>query len=429
MNPVVTDIAGFSKLVYSCSMTETPSNSTRYMQIFLGILATLAIFAALKVSKDVMIPLVLSFFCFLLFSPLLRRLDKLHIPRIISVTFVMALLLFIFVGAGWFVIMTVDTLVRLIPFYAEKVVSLDRLVSNRVSTFVDLPVGASFLSILPVNWSSLAISSLTSISNKFLSVTKVATLVYIFFLFLLLERQSVIPKLLAAVPKSKGMKVAVMFERITRQISKYLILKALLSALTGVLFFLTAVITGLDLPMLWGVLAFVFNFIPSIGSVIITTLTIFMALVQFAPDWTSVFYVGILTISTQMILGNIIDPRLQGGQLNLSPFVILVSLSLWGYIWGIPGMFISVPLTSVLQILCANIKSLRPVAILISSGKSYQRESAKQKALERYLRKQDKLRRGEHPSAEHMAKAENDEAVKDYHKGDFILPENFGDKK
>ncbi|MDD3929557.1 MAG: AI-2E family transporter, partial [Sphaerochaeta sp.] len=175
--------------------------------------------------------------------------------------------------------------------------------------------------------------------------------------------------------------------------------------------------------------AFVFNFIPSIGSVIITTLTIFMALVQFAPDWTSVFYVAIMTISTQMILGNIIDPRLQGGQLNLSPFVILVSLSLWGFIWGIPGMFISVPLTSVLQILCANIKSLRPVAILISSGKSYQRESAKQKALERYLRKQDKLRRGEHPSAEHLAKAEDEEAVNDYHKGDFILPENFGDKK
>ena len=429
MIPVVTDIAGFSKLVYSCPMTETPSGINKYSHIFLGIIAVLAILAALKLSKDVAIPLVLSFFCFLLFSPLLRRLDKLHIPKIISITFVMVLLLFIFVLAGWFVIMTVDTLVRLIPFYAEKVVSLDRLISSRVSEFIDLPLGTSFLSLLPVNWSSLAISSLTSISNKFLDITKVATLVYIFFLFLLLERQSVIPKLLAAVPKSKGMKIAVMFERITRQISKYLLLKAVISAFTGLFFFLTAVVTGLDLPILWGVLAFIFNFIPSIGSVIVTTLTIFMALVQFAPDWTNVFYVGILTISTQMILGNIIDPRLQGGQLNLSPFVILVSLSLWGFIWGIPGMFISVPLTSVLQILCANIKSLRPVAILISSGKSYQRESAKQRALERYLRKQEKLKRGEHPSAAHMAEAEEQEATNVYHKGDFVLPESFGDKK
>lgn len=426
---VVTDIAGISKLVYSCFMTETPSTSFKYVQIFLGVLMTLAVLAVLKMSKDVMIPLVLSFFCFLLFSPLLRRLDKLHVPRIISVIFVMALLLFIFVAATWFVIMTVDTLAQLVPFYADKVISLDRLLSARISSFVELPADTSFLSLLPVNWSSLAISSLTSISNKFLSITKVAIFVYIFFLFLLLERQSVIPKMLAAVPRNKGMKVAVMFERITRQISKYLLLKTVISALTGVLFYLTALVTGLDLPVLWAVLAFIFNFIPSIGSVIISTLVIFMALVQFAPVWTNVFYVAVLAISTQMILGNIIDPRLQGGQLNLSPFIILVSLSVWGFIWGIPGMFIAVPLTSVLQILCANVKSLRPVAILISSGKSYQRESEKQKALERYLRKQDKLKRGQQPTAEHVAQAEDVQANSEYHKGDFILPESFGDKR
>ncbi|MDD4574696.1 MAG: AI-2E family transporter, partial [Sphaerochaeta sp.] len=247
-------------------MTDTPQANYRYIQIFLGILATLAILAVLKLSKDVTIPLILSFFCFLIFSPLVRRLDKLHIPRIFSVTLVMVLLLFFFIAAGWFVIMTVDTLVRLIPFYADKVVSLDRLLSSKLSQFIEMPAGTSFLAVLPVNWSNLAISSLTSISNKFLSVTKIAMLVFIFFLFLLLERQSAIPKLLAAVPRSKGLKIAVLFERITRQISKYLWLKVVISAMTGVLFYLTALVTGLDLPLLWGVLAFVFNFIPSIGS-------------------------------------------------------------------------------------------------------------------------------------------------------------------
>ena len=194
-------------------MTETPQANNRYIQIFLGILATLAILAVLKLSKDVTIPLILSFFCFLIFSPLVRRLDKLHIPRIFSVTLVMVLLLFFFIAAGWFVIMTVDTLVRLIPFYADKVVSLDRLLSSKLSQFIEMPAGTSFLAVLPVNWSNLAISSLTSISNKFLSVTKIAMLVFIFFLFLLLERQSAIPKLLAAVPRSKGLKIAVQIGR------------------------------------------------------------------------------------------------------------------------------------------------------------------------------------------------------------------------
>ncbi len=112
MEQVITDIAGFSKLVYSCPMTEKPFSGNKYIQIFLGVIVTLAVFAALKMSKDVMIPpLVLSFFCYLLFSPLLRRLDRLHVPKIISVIFVMALLLFLFLATGWFIIITVDTLV------------------------------------------------------------------------------------------------------------------------------------------------------------------------------------------------------------------------------------------------------------------------------------------------------------------------------
>jgi AI-2 transport protein TqsA len=405
-------------------MAPKTSNAGKHSHTSLVIIATIAILAVLKVSKDVAIPLVFSFFCFLLFSPLLRRLDKLHIPRFISVIFVMALLLFIFILTGWFLIMTIDALIGLIPFYADKVVALDRLLSSKVSMFVDLPDGVTFLAILPVNWSNLAISSLTSISNKFFAFTKVAMLVYIFFLFLLLERQSIIPKILAAAPK-RGMQIAVMFERITRQVSKYLLLKAVISALTGVLFFLTAIITGLDLPVLWGVLAFIFNFIPSVGSVIVTSMAILLALIQFAPLWSNVLWVALLTISTQMILGNIIDPRLQGGQLNLSPFVILASLSVWGFIWGIPGMFIAVPLTSVMQILCANIKGLRPLAILISSGKSYQRESARQQVVERYLRKQERKRRAGQPVAEE----EEAEDESEPYLGDFILPENFSDKR
>lgn len=410
-------------------MTETSQTSNRYMQIFLGIIVLIMVLAILKASKDVSIPLVLSFFTFLILSPIVRKMDKLHIPQFFSITLVMALLLFIFVALGWFVVITIDTLVKVVPFYADKITSLDGLLSTRLSGILNLPEGTSFLSALPVNWSNLAINSLTSISGRFLSITKVALLVYIFILFLLLERRSFVPKLLAAIPRNKGMKMAVMFERITRQVSKYLLLKSLLSALTGIMFFITAIVTGLDFPLLWGVLAFIFNFIPSIGSIIITSVTILMGIIQFAPDWSQVVYIAILTISIQTILGNIIDPRLQGGQLNISPFVILVSLSLWGYIWGIPGMFISVPLTSVLQILCANIKTLRPAAVLMSSGKSYQREKEKQTAVSRYLRKQDKCKRGENPTLEAMEKAADTEAKRNNQKGDFIMPESFTEKR
>ena len=135
------------------------------------------------------------------------------------------------------------------------------------------------------------------------------------------------------------MRIAVLFERVNRQVSKYLLLKALISAATGLLFYLASLATGLDFAVMWGVLAFVLNFIPSIGSIIITLLTIVMAILQFFPNWASVIYVAILMISIQTVLG-ISRSRIQGVQLNLSPFVILVSFNLGLYLgccWNVFG--------------------------------------------------------------------------------------------
>ena len=104
-----------------------------------------------------------------------------------------------------------------------------------------------------------------------------------------------------------------------------------------------------------------------------------MALIQFAPAWSNVIYVTVLMIGIEMVVGNIIDPKLQGVQLNISPLVILVALAVWGYIWGLAGMFLAVPLTSTIQIVCANIPSLRPIAILLSEGRYYRRDFDKKR--------------------------------------------------
>ncbi|MGN1164724.1 MAG: AI-2E family transporter, partial [Candidatus Ornithospirochaeta sp.] len=135
---------------------------------------------------------------------------------------------------------------------------------------------------------------------------------------------------------------------------------------------------GMDFPLVWGVLTFLLNFIPTIGSIVGTIMATLVAAIQFLPSWSKVFLLFFLFLATQMILGNVIDPKLQGVQLNLSPLVILVMLSLWGYVWGIVGMFLAVPITSVIQVICANIPSLRPVAILLSSGPSLKRNKGEE---------------------------------------------------
>ena len=110
-----------------------------------------------------------------------------------------------------------------------------------------------------------------------------------------------------------------------------------------------------------------------------------MAVIQFTPNWIMIVYVAVLTISIEMVLGNIIDPRIQGVQLNISPLMILISLSFWGYIWGIAGMFLAVPVMSIIQIICLMVPSLKPVAIILSSGKSYVREYKEKESMKKSI--------------------------------------------
>lgn len=355
------------------------------------ILTFIAVAAALKVAGSVTLPLVISVFLFLLLNPFLNRLEKMKVPRWLGVVIAMLLLLIILLFAGWFFFFTIDRLVQRLPMYIRRFTVIDAWLAE----LLDLDAGTSFLTYINFDWQGIILSSLSSVSEKAISVVSTASLIYIFVLFLLLERQSLIPKLKIAAPRGKGMRVAVLFERVNRQISKYLLLKAVISIATGILFYLACLATGLDFAIMWGVLAFILNFIPSIGSIIITIMTITMALLQFFPNWANIIYVAVLMISIQTVLGNILDPRIQGVQLNLSPFVILVSLSFWGYIWGVAGMFLAVPITSVLQIVCANVQSLKPIAVMIGSGKTYRKaiEEEKRRARERAKRRSARVQR------------------------------------
>ncbi|MGI6432981.1 MAG: AI-2E family transporter [Sphaerochaetaceae bacterium] len=351
-------------------------------------IAVILVAATLKIASTVTLPLFISFFLFLLFNPFLNKLEKLRIPRWLGVVIAMLILLIVFLIAGWFFFFTVDRLIKRLPMYIRRFSVIDAWIVD----MLNMDVGTSFLTQLNVDWQGVILSSLTSVSGRAINILSTASVIYIFVLFLLMERQSLIPKLRIALPGGKGMRVAVMFERVNRQISKYLLLKALISLATGILFYLASLATTLDFAIMWGVLAFVLNFIPSIGSIIITVMTIIMALLQFFPNWANIIYVAVLMISIQMVLGNILDPRMQGVQLNLSPFVILVSLSLWGFIWGVAGMFLAVPITSVIQILCANVQSLKPVAVMIGSGKSYRKmlEEERKRSEMRKMRKEER---------------------------------------
>jgi predicted PurR-regulated permease PerM len=131
---------------------------------------------------------------------------------------------------------------------------------------------------------------------------------------------------------------------------------------------------GVDFAVTWGALAFFLNFIPTVGSIAASFPPIILALVQYYPTlWPCVItLISILTI--QLGMGNGIAPKVLGDQLNLSPVVILLSLLFWGWLWGVVGALLSVPITAALKIVCENIEPLQPISVMMGSGKSYRRE-------------------------------------------------------
>ncbi len=350
------------------------SNYHKQIRNCLAFITVIVFLLVMKVTATLMIPVAIAILIFALVNPVVGRLTRLRVPNLISIILVMALVIFVILVIIYASFSMVNVVIGKMPYYYARVISLDKQLSLYITQYdSNLPEDFSFLNSLNYDWYGLLMSGLTSVSSKAVSIIGDVFIIILTLLFMLLERTSFMPKVFAALSREKGNRLTVMMNRINRQITKYLFLKIIISAATGILFYLSALITGLDFPMVWGIAAFILNFIPNIGSIIATVLTILMAMIQFSPRWAIILYVALLNTSIEIVLGNIIDPRLQGVQLNLSPLVILLSLSLWGFIWGIPGMFLAVPLTSMLQIMFANIPTLRPLAIMFSSGKAYVR--------------------------------------------------------
>ncbi len=177
--------------------------------------------------------------------------------------------------------------------------------------------------------------------------------VIIFVLFLLLGRN----------PYTTHSQI---YSDVVHKIRKYVGIKILISAVTGVLVWMTMAILGLKLAGVFGVLAFLLNFIPSIGSIVVTFLPVPIAVVQFqSSPWLIVLVVAIPG-AIQNLLGNIIEPKLQGEGLNLHPVTILLALSFWGLLWGIVGMFLAAPITAAIRIVLMQFDMLRPVAKLLA---------------------------------------------------------------
>ena len=192
--------------------------------------------------------------------------------------------------------------------------------------------------------------------------------VAIYVAFLLLEQHSFDKKIAALCPNpAREALLRRILTRIGSETQTYVLLKTLTSLLTGFASYVVMKIVGLDYAAFWALLIFALNYIPYIGALSGVVFPTLLALVQF--DTFTPFVITTISLTVvQFVIGSILEPRIMGKGLNLSPVIMLLSLVVWGTIWGVAGMFLAVPLMVVVMIVFSNFESTRPIAILMSAS-------------------------------------------------------------
>lgn len=193
-----------------------------------------------------------------------------------------------------------------------------------------------------------------------------AFLILIYVIFLLVE-ETVFPlKLKAFYPEIEQQeKKGELFYKMDQNIGRYLRLKSFVSFLTGALSYVALLIFGVEAALFWAFLIFVLNFIPTVGSLVATIFPAIFAVLQMA-ELAPFLYILISVGIVQVVIGNIVEPKMMGTSLNMSSLVVILSLTIWGAIWGIMGMILSVPITVMMIIVFEEIPSLRFIAVALS---------------------------------------------------------------
>jgi predicted PurR-regulated permease PerM len=341
-------------------------NSNAVSTGILGIIALILVGAVLKMMAAILLPLVIAVFLSFIVVPLVNLLDKTRMARVLAIAIVILVLFGVMFLIFLFFQTSVNSFIREYPKYANRYLQISGQIEELIRTRFNIQFDFS----TDINWQGALRDYLLSFSGSLMTFFSSVLLILIFLIFLLLEKPLFKRKIARAFGESNGRRIGQILEHINQQVGRYINLKFFISLATGFFVWVFLTIIGLDFPLVWGVLAFLLNFIPSIGSFIFVVITIIMGVVQFYPLMGKMIAVAASMIGIQVIIGNILDPRLQGHRLNINPFLILFSLIFWGWIWGAAGMFLAVPIIVIIKIICENIPTLKPIAVLMESGQT-----------------------------------------------------------
>jgi len=327
----------------------------------ISLAAVIVVIYGLQMAKALLVPfLIAAFLAMITVRPMLWMQSR-RVPSFIAALIIVTLMMLVLFILGTILGRSIGEFTAALPGYQER---LDVIVQGAVemtASFLDLDKSVNDISqMIDPGW---AMGLAATILNGLKDVLTNTFLIIFTMIFILLEASSVGTKVEAAFGKS-----AVSMERpraFLTNLGRYLGFKTLVSVATGLCAWLLALAVGLDFPLLWGMLAFLLNYVPTIGSIIAAVPAVLLALVQLGIPEATATAIGFAVIN--VMFGNVIEPRLMGYGVGISPLVVFVGLIFWGFVFGPVGMLLSVPLTMTLKLALESDERTRWVAILLGS--------------------------------------------------------------
>ncbi|MDR1947912.1 MAG: AI-2E family transporter [Spirochaetaceae bacterium] len=345
-------------------------NSGRANFFLVAFIACMMAGAVLKVTAPVILPFTIAFLLALVIHPMVNFLGKRHIPRIFSILLAVSFIIMGLYFLGMVLFSSGRTILSLYPKYEERLTEIYIWGGQFFELSYD-----EHLTFFENLWSQLGVRTqirniTLSLSNTFIIFLKDAGMVVLFVVFLLIEAAHFKQKIDLAFENKRSGQILKIGTDVMRQITRYLSTKFLISLATGIIVAVGLSLTGLEFALVWGCIQFILNFIPNIGSIVVGFGASLFALLQFWPEPGPVVAVALIMLGANMVLGNVLEPKIMGDNLGLSPIVVLLSLMIWGWLWGFAGMILAVPMTVIVKIICENVPVLEPLSIILGSHKA-----------------------------------------------------------
>ncbi len=324
--------------------------------------AVIIIVAGMKSATVIVVPFLLALFLSIICVPSLFWMQKKGIPSILAILVLMFGVVCIQMLLVTLVSSSIADFSQNIPFYQERLKTLT-FESLKVLSRYGVELEADKLTQIfnPSRILKFVANTLTGLGG----VLTNTFLVFLTFIFILSEAAG-FPNKLRAILNDKNSDLG-QYTQITAGVKKYLGIKTLTSTATGFMIFIWLSVQGVDFPVMWGVFAFLLNYIPNIGSIIAAVPAVLLTLIQLGPLPAGIAALGFLLVN--ILVGSVIEPKVMGQGIGLSALVVFLSLTFWGWVLGPVGMLLSVPLTMAVKIVLSESESTKWLSILLGSNR------------------------------------------------------------